>query len=1205
MRTAIQMIARPRRRLLGALFATALVLVAFTVVAQAAAPALVYSTSPDRSSPVPLEGSQVQGFIYVVQPAATGIKEVRFYVDDPTRAGTPHRVERGAPYDLQGSNTDGTATPFDTRKLADGQHTITTQVLYSNGTNEVATYTFTTNNTGAPPALPQLKVSTSPDRSGAVALEGAQVAKQIYVFQPAMSGITKVSFWLDDIAMAGTPRQVETAAPWDFAGSNGDGTAKAFDTRGLQNGQHTVTTAVEINGATEAYTTTFNVLNPSLCDLQDCSTVKVGVPYELDFTDDRGALDDTNGVGTGFTWIQSPRNGTGYIPANLAIDKTNGLLNVTTTAGLAQSTSNSGDNVLGVGIDGPSQISAVSATVKNPPAGTGNNEQAGVWFGIDEDNYLKLNLASTSTGTKIQSELEVGAARSGSKKSSGTIDLTGASVRLMIVADPNTQIATVSYSINGGPKSKLGEHVLPPEFFSFDGAGIDPRLGTRTFGGIFTSHRSGVGPLVYSFDDFLVADGSVPPPPSTTGFEFTRAAIPVAFPTALAVGPDNALYVATLFGDIHRITLGPDKQVVSDQVISTLGSRLTLGLTIDPRSTADDVSIWVSHSSPSLNDGVPNSSVVSRLSGPGLATREDVITGLPRAKANHATNNIRFGPDGRLYIAQGGNTGAGAPNQSNTEFGTMEEQPLSAAMLVANVFGAGFDGSCHNETNIFGPPPCDVQIYSSGLRNTYDFVWHSNGHLYAPNNGLGVDGSFPPSPTPDCFGFASTAPWNQGGHNPGPQPDVLNRLVAGRYYGHPNPYRDECVFDDGRYQGVSALPNFTPPLLNLGDHRSANGTIEYGGAKFCGDLRREILIANYSVGDNITRTRLSEDGMSVVAHTELISGFKDPLPLAQSPDGTIYVGEFAANKVTALVPINTGCWTGRAPLPEQLLDVGGDALGGKVYVVAGKPTSDGHQTDVHVYDPATDSYSIAAPLPGPGVENPAVVAHDGRLYAFGGSTAPFSGAVSNAAVYDPATNSWTPLAPMPTARGGAFARVIGGKIYVGGGMDANGASLATVDVYDVATGAWSSVAPMSTRRDNPGAGVANGKLYVFGGRTRNADGTTENGTLNTVEVFDPALNDWDPKAPMITGRRTFMVGQIGGRFQVMGGEPTPSGGAFVQNEEYDPATDSWRSLRNMKTGRHGGAAGTINGVVYVIGGGARAGFAVSDINESFSFPPDN
>ena len=80
-----------------------------------------------------------------------------------------------------------------------------------------------------------------------------------------------------------------------------------------------------------------------------------------------------------------------------------------------------------------------------------------------------------------------------------------------------------------------------------------------------------------------------------------------------------------------------------------------------------------------------------------------------------------------MFIAQGGNTGAGAPNTAQTEFGDMQEQPLSAAFLVADVDAVGFDGSCHNAQDIFGPPPCDVEVFASGLRNTYDFVFHSNG----------------------------------------------------------------------------------------------------------------------------------------------------------------------------------------------------------------------------------------------------------------------------------------------------------------------------------------------------------------------------------------------------------------------------------------------------------------------------------------------
>src|SRR5207249_3924834 len=127
-----------------------------------------------------------------------------------------------------------------------------------------------------------------------------------------------------------------------------------------------------------------------------------------------------------------------------------------------------------------------------------------------------------------------------------------------------------------------------------------------------------------------------------------------------------------------------------------------------------------------------NSGIVSRLSGPTQQVRTDVITGLPRAIANHGTNAIHFGSDGRLYIAQGGNTGGGAANNGTSEFGPRPEQPLSAAVLVADVNRPGFNGACTPTSDANGAimdatgiaqrgVPCDVAVFASGLRNSYDF----------------------------------------------------------------------------------------------------------------------------------------------------------------------------------------------------------------------------------------------------------------------------------------------------------------------------------------------------------------------------------------------------------------------------------------------------------------------------------------------------
>lgn len=634
----------------------------------------------------------------------------------------------------------------------------------------------------------------------------------------------------------------------------------------------------------------------------------VAAPYRLDFAADAGKLRDGSGQGTGFTMVDPPRSGTGFIPGLVRLSTVNGgLLQVTTTKGLNYGSANSGDNVLGVGVDAGDQISVVTGVLRSPPAGSGQFEQAGVWYGIDDDNYVKLTVLSTSGGTVLEMLKEVGGVPSAGVRSA-TVNVASASVALTLRADPAAQTISGSYQVNGGPVAALSSTSLPGEFFNADAAGINPILGTRVFAGVFTSHRNASGPVTYAFDDFSLTASPPAPAPPPGGINFSRTSFPVTNPTSMAFGPDGRLYVSELTGRIHAFTLGADRKPVADQVIGSIGNRLTLGLAFDPVSTASQPVLWVSHSDPDLsNNAAVNSSTVSRLSGAGFASRTDVITGLPRSKADHSVNAIHFGADGRLYIAMAGNTGAGASNTASSPFGDRPEQPLSAAILVADVAAPAFDGSCATPLGTFapsmgGPVVCSVVPYATGLRNAYDFVFHSNGSMYAPENGLGVTGSFPPRPTPPCTGTASATPVAQGGQNPGEQPDLLQRVEAGRYYGHPNPYRGECIFKNGSLQGVAPDPAWVPPVYDFGSHRSPDGIVEYRHSAFNGALRGDLLVANYSQGDSISRLRLSADGRSVTSATTLADGFSDPLPLAAGPDGSIYVGEFGGGKVTVLIP---------------------------------------------------------------------------------------------------------------------------------------------------------------------------------------------------------------------------------------------------------------------------------------------------------------
>ena len=166
-----------------------------------------------------------------------------------------------------------------------------------------------------------------------------------------------------------------------------------------------------------------------------CSDVLVAFPYQLDFGSDAGKILDGNGVGTGFTMVGPPTNGTGYLPANLAIDTAAGTLKITTTKGTAFNATDSQDNTLGIGIDAPDHISVLETSIINPPAGTGSYEQAGALVREQRGQLRQARRDITPTGTKIQHLIEVNGAQANSRNTA-VLNLTGATVSLTLRANP-------------------------------------------------------------------------------------------------------------------------------------------------------------------------------------------------------------------------------------------------------------------------------------------------------------------------------------------------------------------------------------------------------------------------------------------------------------------------------------------------------------------------------------------------------------------------------------------------------------------------------------------------------------------------------------------------------------------------------------------------------------------------------------------------
>ena len=105
---------------------------------------------------------------------------------------------------------------------------------------------------------------------------------------------------------------------------------------------------------------------------------------------------------SGFTGYQVTTNGSGFIADKVHVGGAGGFLSLNATAGTSQGTVNTQDNALQVGFDAR-QIVTISTRIADPLSGqvVEPGKSGGIFFGLDQDNYVKLAL-TTDNGTGLQ-----------------------------------------------------------------------------------------------------------------------------------------------------------------------------------------------------------------------------------------------------------------------------------------------------------------------------------------------------------------------------------------------------------------------------------------------------------------------------------------------------------------------------------------------------------------------------------------------------------------------------------------------------------------------------------------------------------------------------------------------------------------------------------------------------------------------------------
>ena len=146
-------------------------------------------------------------------------------------------------------------------------------------------------------------------------------------------------------------------------------------------------------------------------------------------------------------------------------------------------------------------------------------------------------------------------------------------------------------------------------------------------------------------------------------------------------------------------------------------------------------------------------------------------------------------------------------------------------------------------------------------------------------------------------------------------------------------------------------------------------------------------------------------------------------------------GDHADTDHHLVYDVGSDAWSTAAPALSKRNSAAGGVIAGMWHVAGGRHVADGPSDAHEVYDPKEDRWRAAAPMPkGSGAGGNAAGVIAGKLYVFGGEYFHDGGKVhAEVWAYDPKTDAWEAAAPMPTPRHGLGGITIGDGIWLVGG----------------------------------------------------------------------------------------------------------------------------------------------------------------------------
>lgn len=217
-------------------------------------------------------------------------------------------------------------------------------------------------------------------------------------------------------------------------------------------------------------------------------------------------------------------------------------------------------------------------------------------------------------------------------------------------------------------------------------------------------------------------------------------------------------------------------------------------------------------------------------------------------------------------------------------------------------------------------------------------------------------------------------------------------------------------------------------------------------------------------------------------------------------------------------------------------------------VVANNEIYSVSQNVVSKYDTVVGGWCKIADGPGIQCKWAALCEYSGSLYLIGGNSS------KTCKCFDTDTHVWYDLPEMGHSRYYPGVGVLGGKIYVIGGLDHDWMSLKSCERYNPLANKWELIDSLKVARWSLGIAVLEDKLYAIGGN-HNIEQYAD-----SVEVYDQEQNKWCQNiARLKNGRRNLGVAVVSGTIYAVGGRVANS------IEYYNKKANEWNIIGSVQT----------------------------------------